>query len=107
MGSFYQALATMTGGISLAICLFSFLTFLKKPGEIVNLVFSVLCLLGIIFIIMPPIGFKLHGTALNSNLIEVKKIAGLSLSAIFIWFVIFFTGYKKRRTALILNACIF
>jgi PAS domain S-box-containing protein len=107
MGSFYQVLAIMTAGISLVIGLFSLLTFIKKPGEIVNQVFSVLCLLGIVFIILAPIGFKLHGSVVNANLIEVKKIATLSFSAIFTWLVVFYTEYKKRKTALILNACIF
>jgi PAS domain S-box-containing protein len=106
MGSFYQVSAIMIAGISFAIGLFSLLKFFKKHGEIVNLVFTVLCLFGIVFILVPPVGFNLHGAGVTAIVIEVKKILGLSFLAIFTWFIILYTGYQKRRTALIANACI-
>jgi len=104
MESFYQIFAILTAGISLAMGFFSLLAFFQKGRETVNLIFSVLCLLVVISILLPPVGFILTDKAPYSSGIKLKRIFNLSFIALFPWFIMLYTGYRKKMIPSIITA---
>lgn len=96
MEQFFKIIAILTAGISLAMGIFSLLNYFNKGREKVNLAFSILCLLVVVFILVPPVGFILTDDAPYSANIKVKRIFNLSFIAFFPWFISLYTGFSKK-----------
>jgi PAS domain S-box-containing protein len=96
MEPFYQVTAILTAGIALAMGLLSFMTFLRRGSEKTDLLFSLMCLLVVLFILFPPVGFILSDQAPYSVQIKTKRIFNFSFIALFPWFIASYTGYAKR-----------
>ena len=96
MESFYNIIAVLTAGIALATGFFCLLTFLHKGREKVNLVFGGMCLSIVVFILLPPVGFFLYDIAPHSAGIKIKWLFHLSFIALFPWYIVLYTGFKKK-----------
>jgi PAS domain S-box-containing protein len=97
MEPFYNIIAILTAGISLTIGIVSLLTFRQKSGKKIDLVFGILCLLVVVFLLLPPVGFIVSDHATYPGSIGVKKIFNLAFLGLFPWFIAFYTGNKNTR----------
>jgi len=106
MESFYTTIALLTAGVSLATGLINLFTGLHKDGEKVDLVFGVMCLCMFIFFLIPPIGFILQDKAPYPVHIVVKRLFNSVFNGLFPWFVILYTGYRKKTIAYIISVLV-
>src|SRR5689334_3532382 len=95
MERLYQTIAILTAGMSLTMGFLSLVTFYQKGRHKVNLIYGTMCLLIVLFIMLPPVGFILPDSADLSG-IQIKRLFEFSFVAIFPWFIMLYTGYKKR-----------
>ena len=96
METFYQVTAILTAGISLAMGMLSFLTFVNRDRKKIDLVFTVLSLLVAVFILIPPVGFILVDDAPYATATKIKRIFSLSFVALLPWFIALYSGQAKR-----------
>ena len=99
MESFYTIIALITAGVSLATGLINLFTGLHKDAEKVDLVFGIMCLCMFIRFLIPPIGFILQDKAPYPLQIDIKRVFNSAFNGLFPWFVILYTGYRKKTAA--------
>jgi PAS domain S-box-containing protein len=106
MESFYTIIALLTAGVSLATGLINLFIGWHKDGERIDLVFGIMCLCMFIFFLIPPIGFILEDKAPYPLQIVIKRLFNSAFNGLFPWFVILYTGYRKKMIAYIISALI-
>ncbi|HEY6977524.1 MAG TPA: sigma 54-interacting transcriptional regulator [Chitinophagaceae bacterium] len=106
MDSFYTIIALLTAGVSLATGLINLFTGLHKDGDKVDLVFGVMCLWMFIFFLIPPIGFILEDKAPYPLQVDIKRLFNNTFNGLFPWFIILYTGYRKKMIAYIISALV-
>jgi formate hydrogenlyase transcriptional activator len=105
MEFFFLTIALITAGISLAMGSVSLLSGLSKDGEQIDLVFGIMCISLFIFFIIPPVGFVWIDKAPYSESILVKRIFNFFYGAMMPWFILLYTGYKKKLLPVLSGAC--
>jgi formate hydrogenlyase transcriptional activator len=96
MQFFFLTTALITAGISLAMGSVSLISGLSRDGEKVDLIFGVMCLSLFLFFIIPPVGFVWEDRAPYSNAILFKRVFNFLYGAMLPWFILLYSGYKKR-----------
>src|SRR5664279_911270 len=104
MGFFFLVIALITAGLSLAMGAVSLMSGMSKDGEKVDLVFGVMCLALFIFFLIPPVGFVWVDQAPYSQTILVKRLFNFFYGGMMPWFILLYTGYKRKLLPLIVSA---
>jgi formate hydrogenlyase transcriptional activator len=105
MEFFFLTIALITAGISLAMGSVSILSGLNKDGEKIDLVFGIMCISLFIFFVIPPVGFVWIDQAPYPAVILVKRIFNFMYGAMMPWFILLYTGYKKKLLPVLSGAC--
>src|SRR4051812_30150038 len=103
MESFFDITALLTAGISFSIGLLSLLSFFRKTGKKIDLLFGLLCLSVFTFILLPPIGFILIDIVPYSAEIKLKRIFGFAFIGMLPWFIALYSGVRKRTLLFVLT----
>lgn len=106
MEFFYTAIALLTAGVAFTAGLINLVIGLSKDGEKVDLLFGVMSLCMFVFFMLPPVGFILLDKAPYSLQIDIKRFFNNSFNGLFPWFVILYTGYRKKVAAYIISGAV-
>lgn len=103
MESFFYAVSLLTAGVSLSTGMINLFIGIYKGVEKTDVIFGVMGISLFIFLLMPPVGFILHDAAPYPVEIEIKRIFIWGYYALMPWFIEYYTGYKRRIFAIIIN----
>ena len=106
MESMYNVIAMMTAGVSVTMGLLSLTSFFQKERNKLHLYFSILCLLVVCYILIPPAGFILSENVADSTNLKIKRIFNFSFMGFFPWFIALYTGNKKKLIPTIVSVSI-
>ncbi|HEX3767952.1 MAG TPA: hypothetical protein VHT72_06210, partial [Puia sp.] len=106
MGSLTNEIAFLSAGIALAMGLVSLFIGIHKDGEKADLLFGLLCICLFLFIVFPPEGFIVADKAPYPRDMIIKRIFNFSFFGIFPWFVMLYTGYRRKIIPIILSVMI-
>ncbi len=106
MGSLTNEIAFLSAGIALAMGLVSLFIGIHKDAEKADLLFGLLCLCLFLFIVFPPEGFIVADKAPYPRDMIIKRIFNFSFFGIFPWFVMLYTGYRRKMIPVILTVLI-
>ena len=59
-----------------------------------------------IFFLIPPIGFILRGQSALPVHIDIKRLFNSGFNGLFPWFIILYTGYRKKTIAYLISALV-
>ena len=100
---FYQSIALITAGIALAMGLVSLFSGIHRNGEKVDLVFGVSCISLFMYFVLPPAGFVVADKIPYPTEIIIKRFFIFLYVVLTPWFILYYTGYKKRVLPVLIN----
>jgi PAS domain S-box-containing protein len=104
MGFFFLVIALVTAGLCMAMGSISLVNGMGKDGEKVDIVFGTMCLSLFIFFLLPPVGFVLVDKAPYTDGILFKRVFNFFYGATLPWFILLYTGYKKKLLPVMVSA---
>jgi len=104
MGFFFLVIALITAGLCLAMSSISLVSGIGKDGEKVDIVFGFMCLALFVFFLIPPIGFVWIDQAPYASGILFKRVFNFFYGGAMPWFIMLYTGYKKKLLPVVVSA---
>jgi formate hydrogenlyase transcriptional activator len=104
MGFFFMVIALITAGLCLAMGSVSLISGMSKDGEKIDLVFGIMCLALFTFFLIPPVGFVWVDRAPYDSVILFKRVFNFFYGATMPWFILLYTGYKKKLLPIIVSS---
>ncbi|MEJ0083663.1 MAG: hypothetical protein WDM78_22550 [Puia sp.] len=75
-----------------------------RTGEKIDVVFGAMCLALFIFFLLPPVGFILTDKAPYTAGVLFKRIFNFFYGAMIPWFILLYTGYRKKLLPVVVSA---